>query len=63
MNVGEAEVDAVKTAVGSHSRAGWDKLTIRIAVGHVRKSPKRSHAFVVLSDFDDQPVGWRVELS
>jgi glycosyltransferase involved in cell wall biosynthesis len=53
---GGAEYAAVRSAMVGHIRAGRVELTGRIAGSEVREILKRSHAFVLLSDFEGLPV-------
>jgi glycosyltransferase involved in cell wall biosynthesis len=51
-----SEFAAVEAAMGGHIRSGRVELTGRIAGSEVRDILKRSHAFVLLSDFEGLPV-------
>jgi glycosyltransferase involved in cell wall biosynthesis len=51
-----SEFAAVKSAMASHIRAGRVELTGRVTGSQVREILKRSHAFVLLSDFEGLPV-------
>ncbi len=53
---GGSQFAAIKAAMASHIRAGRVELTSRIAVSGVRDILRRSHAFVLLSDFEGLPV-------
>ena len=53
---GGSQYAAVKSAMASHIRAGRVELTGRVTGSEVRDILQRSHAFVLLSDFEGLPV-------